>query len=248
MKINVMSDKGVVRDKNQDSIKMIERNDGAVLVVVCDGIGGAKAGEIASQMAVNALANSFVEHTNFHEINQLTQWFDEILQKINHEIVDASKQNLNYQGMGTTLVAVVLTPSFSLAVNIGDSRIYRLSPQHELLRISHDHSLVFEMVERGEISEAEANEHPQRNYLTNALGISDSVRIDSFDLSRHPWDVLLLCSDGLHGYVEEHMIRRVLLNQKMSNDEKCQTLVDLANEVGGYDNVSVALVTKEDVA
>lgn len=245
MKWSIRSDKGIIREMNQDCVEAVY-HDNMLLLCVCDGIGGAKAGEIASSMACAQLCEAFKQQSLFSSFIQARTWLSETLDSINNAIFRQSKKNLNYRGMGTTMVAVIVWNNLAIALNIGDSRIYMLSDTHEFMRISFDHSLVFDMLQSGELTEEEANNHPQRNYLTNALGIDTDVRIDFYDLSSEAWSMIILCSDGLHGYVDEKRIKRALVNTKMNIDEKCDVLIGLANDVGGYDNISVGLIERKD--
>ncbi len=246
MEWSIKSDQGRVREKNQDSIASYIREDGLGFLCVCDGIGGARAGEVASSMACSLLKEKVVQSPKMASMVELRHAMTQWLEDINRTIFQQSRKNINYRGMGTTLVAVLFFQNAYLAVNIGDSRIYSLTHDDELERISFDHSLVFDMVRNGELTEEQANHHPQRNYLTNALGIETEVKIDFYDISADSWKMLLLCSDGLHGYVSDKSIRRTLLNGKMSLSEKTDVLIELANDAGGFDNISVALLKRKD--
>lgn len=246
MKTALASDRGLVRETNQDSANIVSLDEHHLLACVCDGIGGAKAGEVASSMVIEGLSQSYQEANLATSMEAMKTWFVHTLNDINQKVFHYAQIHPDCQGMGTTLVACMISDDLILGVNVGDSRIYGLDREHQLQRITYDHSLVFDMMSQGQISEAQAEIHPRRNVLTNAMGIDPVVRLDFFELDSATYQAILLCSDGLHGYVSKDKITRVLENAKMDEAEKVATLVDLANDAGGLDNITCILIALEN--
>ena len=216
---------GLVRPGNEDAAL-------AQLPVfaVADGMGGAKAGEIASGMAVAAL-----EEAQPATSDELAL----VAQKINRDIFEHASGDASRSGMGTTLTAALLTADRVDFVHVGDSRAYRLRGG-KLEQLSADHSLVAEMVRRGDLSEEEAMEHPQRSIITRALGVDNEVELDNFSVQLDPGDLFLLCSDGLFSMVAAAGIEKIL-NASKDLTSAASALVEEANAGGGQDNVTVVL-------
>jgi protein phosphatase len=236
MNIAGASDRGYIRSTNQDSYH-IKRIDDVILAVVCDGIGGARAGDVASSVSCKLLDELFVKKASFTDTNDVHMWLKSAISEVNQHIVNLSRHVEDYQGMGTTMVAVVFTKMGMVGANIGDSRIYGINQQ--LVQLSDDHSLVNELVKLGKVRKEDASRHPNRNMLTNAIGIGMQIDIDVFDISDE-YDMILLCSDGLHGYVEENDILNIILSNS-DLEEKVNVLIGFANNSGGYDNSTVIL-------
>ncbi len=236
MRIAGATDRGYIRSTNQDSY-LIQRIDDAVLAVVCDGIGGARAGDVASSVSCKLLSELFVKKAHFADIIDVRMWLKSAISEVNQHIVNLSRHVEDYQGMGTTMVAVVFTKEGMVGANIGDSRIYGVN--HELVQLSDDHSLVNELVKLGKVRKEDASRHPNRNMLTNAIGIGMQIDIDIFDIV-DKYQMILLCSDGLHGYVDETDILNTIYSVD-EFEEKVNTLISFANNAGGYDNSTVIL-------
>ena len=243
MRSYCLTDQGLVRQSNQDSILLTHNQNGDLLGAVCDGIGGGVAGDVASGLAAATLKEAFQNAPHFENDQSAKQWLNEEISKANEAIFIQASQSIHQKGMGTTLVGVLITDQDAYNFNIGDSRTYGLYGK-EFVLLTEDHNLVGDLVKSGEISEAEAMHHPQRNLLTNALGIWDRVKIDINKIKRD-FDCLLICSDGLHGYVSNEKIYRVL-TEPIDIKEKAQKLVDLSKAAGGNDNVSVILIENGD--
>ena len=232
--VGAATDVGQVRQVNQDNI--LRADD---VFAVADGMGGHRGGEVASLVAVEALQASFTDRT--------TDALVEAVQKANEAIVDRAKDDPELRGMGTTMCALARVylddgEEILTVVNVGDSRAYLLkSGDHELVQISEDHSLVQTLFRQGQLTQAEAAVHPQRNILTRALGIDQRVLPDSFDLLPVKGDRYLLCSDGLFNEVEEPTIADTL-REHTDPQAAAEELVRLANEGGGRDNISVVVV------
>ena len=195
-----ITDQGAVREQNQDHYSILRLPEGNALCVVCDGMGGAKAGNVASELAVNTFLAAFQEGDRSQPLR------DRLLEAVQHAntaVYRRAREDENCRGMGTTMVAVHLTPDGeALLLNVGDSRGY-LVQSEGIERITRDHSLVEDLVQRGEISATEARIHPQKNLITRALGIESQVQVDFFALTLKCEDCLLLCSDGLSNTVED---------------------------------------------
>ncbi len=233
---------GLVRKLNQDSYVQLQKN-GFTLVSVCDGMGGAKAGEVASTKAIAYLKEKFEtdppRHPNAIDMNA---WLKQTIENVNLKLYAVSLSAEKYHGMGTTMVAVLSHHNATIVANVGDSRIYTMNSK--LTQITKDHTLVQEWIDQGRLSEKEAKVHPQRSVLTNVLAILPTVTIDLFELDDQV-KMILCCSDGLHGYVEDETIETIL-NSNDSNEVKIEQLINSANSVGGYDNITVVLMAFED--
>ena len=239
-----MTDRGCVRKENQDAFK-ISTIDGAdvVTAVLCDGMGGAQAGSVASQMACDAFmfhaANSIDEKSTVKDMNAI---LTEAVRYANVKVYDKSFADFTCMGMGSTLVAIALNSKRAMVCNVGDSRAY-LYNGSTVEQITHDHSLVEEMVERGKITREEAESHPNKNVITRAIGVEATVKCDIFDLKLRDGDKVLLCSDGLTNLVSDEEIASVLMkNPELEN--ACLKLVTLALQRGAPDNVTVVLVER----
>lgn len=244
MKYFGVSDRGLVRNINQDSYSIITSEDGDVFAMVCDGIGGAKAGDIASRMVVDYFSKHFSEHTGFMDLDDAMSWLRLNITKINMQIYNLAAANENFKGMGTTLTGILFTRVGRLIVNIGDSRVYGLSYEDEFKQLTEDHSLVNDMLKHNEITLEEAKNHPKRNVLTNAIGVWSSVKIDITPYQL-PIKSFLICSDGLHGYVDKNKIAQTLVDDDVAASMKIRKLLNLALKAGGYDNITIILIELE---
>lgn len=233
---------GLRRKQNQDSF-LLEEKDGILLAVVCDGIGGGNAGDVASKMAVAHLRDRFQGMQAYDSDIEVKHWLEKTIQEANDLIFTQSTRKLEQKGMGTTLVGVLQNEVATYIFNVGDSRTYGLY-EHDFLCLTEDHSYVANLLKRGEVTIEEAMHHPNRNVLTNALGIWDNVQID-INKIKNDYLALLICSDGLHGYVSEDTIRFILSNKKYSTQEKVHALIQDSLDAGGYDNVSVIVIEKD---
>ena len=240
MKIAALTDKGLKRNNNEDYLGYKIKEDGTLLAVVCDGIGGSNAGDVASKCAVETLLSDFEEAPDFHNPYEASDWIKKEVDHCNDVIYQLASSNKNYYGMGTTMVGVLMTSDMTLVMNVGDSRIYGLFDQ--MVCLTQDHNLFQELLHAGQLSVDEIKQQPSRNVLTNALGVYNKAKVD-IGLANNDYEILLLCSDGLHGYVEESVIRSVL-RQNKSVDQKAELLIQAASIAGGYDNCSVLLIEK----
>lgn len=233
---------GLTRRINQDNF-LIEEKDGVQLMMVCDGMGGANAGEVASLIAVQAMHNTFLS-ADFTHVSKdyLTAWLKNAFIKMNRQVFDEAQLNEDYLGMGTTAVAFLVYKDIILCANVGDSRAYILNTNNKLIQITEDHSLVNELIKSKRISPEQAKTHPQRSVLTNVCGVVEKVVIDIFDV-KEEIKGLLCCSDGLHNMLDDKKIESIL-KQKRSIEHKVDQLIQDSNQAGGYDNITVTLAWK----
>jgi len=229
------SDTGLQRRANEDSY--FARSP---LFAVADGMGGAQAGEVASRTAIDQLAAGLPAGAQPVADRLASRAYE-----ANSRIHELSREDSSRAGMGTTLTAVHVGPEQISIAHVGDSRAYRLRGG-ELTRLTSDHSLVEELVRQGKLTEAEAEEHPQRSIITRALGPEPQVEVDTFAHAATAGDTYLLCSDGLTGMVAEPQLREILLRQGSLADAG-RAMVAAANAAGGRDNITVILFTLEDV-
>lgn len=239
MKFAVKTDIGQ-RVHNEDSYLLPEHDSLPMLFAVADGMGGHAAGAIASRMLVEKLKGFDLELKPGRELEALRRK----VERTNLEIYEESEATRAHRGMGTTLVAALVLGSRYIALNVGDSRMYRFDGS-AVKAVTTDHSLVEQLVRAGAISREEARFHPQRNVITRAAGISPFVDADIFELDWKPGDILVLCSDGLHGSVEDEDLVSVLSSGR-SLESMCDLLVQLALDSGSTDNITVILIRLEE--
>ena len=239
MQAYYLTDSGKVRSHNEDSVIILGNNHGEYLMAVADGMGGHSAGEIASSIAISYLSKQFTE--TFANANKVhaTNWIRDSINEINELIFEYAKQHPESLGMGTTLVVAIITKEYILCGNIGDSSGFAIDGG-ELKKITYDHTLVNLLVSAGELTEEEAQSHPKKNVLMKALGVNNPIDIDIFDCEM-TISSILLCSDGLTGMLSTDQIEKVLLSE-LSVEDKVRMLINKANNRGGDDNVSVALL------
>ncbi|MDD4601417.1 Protein phosphatase PrpC [bioreactor metagenome] len=234
----VKSDVGLVRETNEDSYEFLPPH----LFVVADGMGGHAAGEIASNIAVQTLKEYVTQ--NILPNTDPTAILKQAIIKANSLVYDMALSRSEYTGMGTTLTAVYLTDTQIYWGHVGDSRIY-LFRNNELCQMTHDHSLVWELVQNGSITKEEANTHPQRNMLTRAVGTSSDIKIDVGVTAWNHGDIVLLCTDGLTNMVSEQDISTLLNIHPLTNSVD-DMLIEQAKRAGGLDNITVILVRNGD--
>jgi serine/threonine protein phosphatase PrpC len=229
------SDTGLQRRENEDSAYAA-----APLFVVADGMGGAQAGEVASQLAIEAFQQGLGPDGSPEER------LAERVREANRQIYERSRAEAGREGMGTTLTAAYLDDAELAIAHVGDSRAY-LFRNGELTRLTQDHSLVDELVRHGKLTEEQAAEHPQRSIITRALGPEPDVQVDTFTYPVRAGDLLLLCSDGLTSMISEESVTQVL-GSADSLADAARLLITEANEAGGRDNITVVLFRVEEVA
>lgn len=240
MKYSLKTDKGMYRTLNEDSCFAGSPAENTCFAVVCDGMGGANAGEVASALATETVSQRVLAGwrksiSSASVENLLTS----AISAANICVFDEAISDNTKKGMGTTLVAAAVTNEFCVIAHAGDSRAYLL--RQVLSLITHDHSYVQMLVDSGMISEKEAFDHPQKNYITRALGIGEHIEIDFSEFSVFPGDKILLCSDGLTNFVSEEDIFRIL--SENDTDTAVEMLVDTANANGGGDNITAVVIS-----
>jgi protein phosphatase len=233
---------GMVRSENQDSFgKFPQENTdlfcpGGQLFIIADGMGGQNAGREASTIAVRTLAESYYAGTDSSVILNLRRAYA----SANEAIYKKSVTGAEYRGMGTTCVTLVLRDGHAYIGNIGDSRAYKIN-QRGITQLTNDHSKVAEMVRRGIITKEEARTHPERSHLYRAMGPRPNCEVDFFDeMPLNTSRSYLMCTDGLFNHVDEEEMRRVVL--AVAPDRACRQLVQLANDRGGSDNITVQVI------
>ncbi|KGR72211.1 Stp1/IreP family PP2C-type Ser/Thr phosphatase [Streptococcus phocae subsp. salmonis] len=241
MKISLKTDIGQKRSNNQDFINKYDNKSGITLIILADGMGGHRAGNIASEMTVTDLGKQWV-NTDFTELDPIKDWLFEAIETENQRIYELG-QSEDYKGMGTTVEAVALIGNTALYAHIGDSRI-GLVRDGDYALLTSDHSLVNELVKAGQITEEEAAVHPQKNIITQSIGQASPLAPDLGITELETGDYLVVNSDGLTNMISNPEIVEIL-NRDISLDEKNQALIDLANLRGGLDNITVALVHNE---
>lgn len=234
-----MKDVGRCRDVNQDYIYVSEEPVGNLpnLFLVADGMGGHKAGDLASEYTVLQVCEAVEKCMRDIPLQILKSAF----QYANQKLIEKSWESPAYSGMGTTLVAVTVKDGTAYVANVGDSRLYKIGDQIE--QITEDHSLVEEMVRMGEISKEEARNHPEKNIITRAIGVTETVEPDYFDTRLEKGECLLLCSDGLSNMVSDSQIKDIL-DRRQDLRSGAEELVRTANLNGGKDNIAVVLIER----
>ena len=245
MKAFGTTDIGKVRRSNQDTFS-VQMLPGAVLALVCDGMGGAAAGQVASKLACDTFVSHAVPAIEASRGTKIAESLRDAADLANREVYFRSLEDRDCEGMGTTLVAIYMTESTATLINVGDSAAYRFS-DGKLRKITHDHSLVQEMVDSGKISPEEAKNHPRKNVITRVVGGEIQLRSDMFEVGVQPHDLFLLCSDGLTNALTEETISHIL-SSGTEPDKICRTLIDRALENNARDNVTAVVLTPDKEA
>jgi len=240
LKISAKTDIGRIRKQNQDSYGFGELPGGAAWVVVCDGMGGAAAGNIASEEAVKILSSKinaiYREEMN---INAIRNMLMSSIEAANIMLFDKAGANPDLSGMGTTAIAAVFRAEAAFIASVGDSRAY-IRAGDKLSQLTRDHSLVQAMVENGEITPLQAKRHPNKHIITRALGTDDNVEADYFEEYFGADDLCLLCTDGLTNFVENEDILQII--NQCGFYEIADKLIESANSKGGGDNITAVTV------
>jgi len=241
-----MTDTGKKRSQNQDSFICVPLGDDSLLCVVCDGMGGMAGGNIASTTAVGIFSNYITEHWS-SEGDDISAIIVNAANAANAAVYKKAEEDSSLKGMGTTLVAAVITGKKLYAANIGDSRLY-MDGGSSLAKITKDHSLVQYLVDIGQITAEEAEKSPQRNMITRAVGSESEVETDIYTIDiGEGTNYLLLCSDGLTNYLSEDRIHSIITASPEKDDasvieKKVVSLINGANKGGGGDNITAVVV------
>ncbi|MFC7685467.1 Stp1/IreP family PP2C-type Ser/Thr phosphatase [Ureibacillus sp. GCM10028918] len=246
MKFTVESDIGRKRMVNEDRVAFFEHPDRFKLAILADGMGGHNAGDVASEMAIEEMKTNFqnIDVTKLDSKETKRQWMLETIQSVNEKIYNHSLSHENCKGMGTTLIAMLIDENDCLIGHIGDSRVYYFTSDTVTL-VTRDHSYVNFLVEYGEISEEEAANHPQKNFIVKSLGTESTIDPDFYELELEPATNVLICSDGLSNKLSTEEMAAIL-TLPLSINEKGKKLIQLANDSGGEDNISVILLSNDE--
>lgn len=237
MKTHGITDIGKERSENQDCFYMSEMPVGNLsnLFIVADGMGGHIGGKCASHKALEA-AVQYIENEKETEPKAI---LTNAILKANREVMEEAKKQ-NMEGMGTTFVAATISDGILYTANVGDSRLYIVSPS-QIKQITTDHSLVEEMVRMGELDPDNARNHQKKNVITRAVGVSEELKVDFFETPLGEENCILLCSDGLTNMVEDEEIR-MIINSQRDVIERAEKLIEVANKNGGKDNITVTVI------
>ena len=236
-----LTDTGCVRKQNQDSYKIVELDRSTLLCIVCDGMGGAKSGNVASALAVDV----FVEEMQRCWVPKMSpDKIDLALQGAvklaNFTVYDQARQFEEFEGMGTTLVAVLVTKTLAVVINVGDSRAYGINAGG-IRQLTKDHSLVQMMVDRGDLTPEMAKSYPGKNFITRAVGTETLVMSDLYHVEVEKGDFILLCSDGLSNLLDDQEILFEVAHG-VNKRRCCKRLLDIAKSRGAPDNVTSVLI------
>ncbi len=239
MKIQAFTDTGMVRKHNEDAFKTGLFNEGGAWAVVCDGMGGVSGGQIASEICVNEVSSHIERgYRKGMSMKSVKNLLVSAVTAANIKVFDAAKKDYNYNGMGTTIVAAVILNGFLAIAHVGDSRAYFIAD--EIKQITKDHSVVQFLVDTGKITAEQAKVHPERNKITRAVGVEPTVDVDVDIIPINQGEVVLICTDGLYEYVSDDVMFDIIKNSE--NEEPAKLLLDIANEAGGKDNITVVTV------
>ena len=231
-------DVGKVRMTNEDESKVLINSQGYVLMMVADGMGGCNKGDYASSEVIRTLADSFKNKRSFVSLFGAMHWLNKTLKLANKKIYDLSYVNVNYKGMGTTVVVALIYKNKLIIANAGDSRCYLLNKK-EFKQLTEDQTYVNYLYRTGAIKESELKTHPDRHVITNAVGIYPTLSIET-EVHNYNGETLFLCSDGLYNNIPVPDIENILRTDE-DVETKVNTLINVANYNGGTDNISVAL-------
>jgi protein phosphatase len=235
------SDIGIMRESNQDAILVSNEKVGCLpnLYIVADGMGGHKAGNVASALSIAAF-EQYILNPDLSN-GELLENIVCALNYANRCVFEQSRSHEEYFNMGTTFIGCTVENNCAYIAHVGDSRLYRISCGR-ITQITSDHSFIAEMLRAGRITPEEAANHPKRNSITRAVGTDKTVEVDGIICPLYPGDTIVMCSDGLYGMVSNEDILALATSEGKTLEEKTRSLIDLANSNGGADNISVVLI------
>ncbi|MBR3768466.1 MAG: Stp1/IreP family PP2C-type Ser/Thr phosphatase [Clostridia bacterium] len=241
MLYSMKTDKGLMRDVNQDCCFVTLFDKDTCFAVVCDGMGGPNAGDVASAIALKNISERFVSgwRQGISEIS-VKNLMTTAISAANICVYDEAHENPNFYGMGTTAVAVYISKNNAIIANVGDSRCYTVNTV--LKQLTKDHSLVQQMIDNGELTETDARFYPYKNIITRAIGIEEHIEIDFVETKLEDNDKLLLCTDGLTNFVSEEEILKIINGTEI--ETVAGLLIDKANNNGGGDNITAVVISK----
>ncbi len=242
MKSFYLTDTGKVRTHNEDSVTILKNASGEYLMIVADGMGGHRKGEVASSMAIAAIGSRFNKISSIGSKLDAVNWLNDSVSEINNTILEYASKNPDSTGMGTTIVIALLTKEYLIFGNIGDSSGFVLK-NGSIHKVTKDHTLVNLLVQAGNLTEEEAKFHPKKNVLMKALGAAEKCELDIFDVDMTV-DGILLCSDGLTNMLTNEQIAKVIGDKELPIEERISKLIRKSNARGGTDNISVAYLVR----
>ncbi len=237
MKSFYLTDAGKVRSHNEDSVTIIKNANEEYLLIVADGMGGHRAGEVASSLAVTHLGTRFKNLSSIGSKLDAAHWLNDNVNEINNSILEYAKTHSDSKGLGTTLVLALLTKDYLIFGNIGDSSGYVIK-NNKLHKMTKDHTLVNLLVEAGNLTAEQAKNHPKKNVLMKALGASEQAELDLIEVDTKV-DGILLCSDGLTNMLSEEQIEKII-SEDIKIEDQVKKMIRKCNMRGGTDNISVA--------
>ena len=243
MKSFYLTDAGRVRSHNEDSVTILKNASNEYLMIVADGMGGHRAGEVASSLVVTHFGKRFNAINSMGSKLDAVNWLRDNINEINEGILKYAEENPDSKGLGTTAVIALLTKEYLIFANVGDSSGFIIKNK-EIHKVTKDHTLVSLLVQSGDITEEEAKYHPKKNVLMKALGAAEKVEPDIFDVDTSS-EAILLCSDGLTSMLNNDQILKVLIDEELEIDEKVSKLIKKCNVRGGNDNISIAYLEIE---
>lgn len=241
MQLFSKTDIGRVRSTNQDAVDAFMLTDNAAFAIVCDGMGGANGGDIASATAVKCISEYVKKSYSEKMDNEKTaQLLRNAISSANLDVFSLAESDVSLKGMGTTVVAAVITENYAVICHVGDSRAYLINDG--IIQLTTDHSIVQSLIESGELTLGEAKTHPEKNVITRALGVEENIFPDYCVVPLKPDDGILLCSDGLTNYVDTSDILSTFAEN--NTETAVDKLISAANSNGGGDNISIIIVTQ----
>ena len=240
MKAVFKTDQGRVRQNNEDNGGTFVNRDGHRLAIVADGMGGHRAGDVASKMTVTYLQEKWEQTIGLTTADQAEEWLKANIIEVNRLLYEHARSNEECEGMGTTIEAVIATDNFTSIAHVGDSRCYILNDTG-FQQLTEDHTWVNELVRTGQISKEDAEHHPRKNWILRALGTEQDVKIDIKTIMFEEGDYLLICSDGLSNKVSDTEMVQILQNET-TLEQKAQSLIIMANDNGGEDNITLIIL------
>lgn len=242
--ISAASNIGLKRKNNED-IAFYAKSQYGILLCVADGMGGHRKGEVASKIVVDSLSVPFSLSRSVFSVLKAKHFLIHHSKEANEEIYRYSLSDVEYREMGTTESAALVTKNGTVVFSVGDSRVYSYSKQDGLNQITRDQSYVEMLFETGRINKMEMRQHPQRNLLTNAVGLNNVLtNYETYVLPNESYDALFLCTDGLYNLVSDETIQQILSSENLTCQQKVETLIQKALENGGNDNVAVVILEK----
>lgn len=241
MQLSVHSNIGKKRSTNQDYADYFKSSHGQYLFVLCDGVGGHQAGEVASELTVKFLGSLFLEAEEKITPADVSLWIDEAINQVNTYIYGVSLTQHNLAGMGTTLIMALTIDDKVYIAHVGDSRAYAYSDR-KLIQLTEDHSLVNELIRSGEITEEEGSHHPRRNVVTQSIGVTEDVKYELNEIGMEDVERLMLCSDGLTNMLTLNQLTDYFIKYD-DIDVLADNLIEGANKAGGSDNITIILAS-----